>query len=68
MKDGTRSSFALIGVGLFLIAFGIMLFALLITQWDAWVAQLMLSGMAIIIVIAVVLIIIGIFLIIKFIT
>jgi hypothetical protein len=68
MKDGTRSSFALIGVGLFLIAFGIMLFALIITQWDVWVAQLMLSGMAIIIVIAMVLIIIGVLLIIKFIT
>jgi uncharacterized membrane protein YidH (DUF202 family) len=66
MKDGTRSSFALIGAGLFIIAFGIMLLALIITQWDAWVAQLMLSGMAIIIVIAVVLIIIGVFLIIKF--
>ena len=68
MKDSTRSSYALIGASIFVIAFGIMLLTLAITQWDAWVAQLMLSGMAIIIVIAVVLIIIGVLLIIKFIT
>ena len=68
MKDATRSSFALIGAGLFIIAFGIMLLALVATQWDLWIGQLMLSGMAIIIAISVVLIIIGVFLIIKFIT
>jgi hypothetical protein len=68
MKDATKSSFVLIGVGLFMIAFGIMLLALIGTQWDAWIGQLMLSGMAIIIGISIVLIIIGVVLIIKFIT
>ncbi|MFX1375731.1 MAG: hypothetical protein ACFFA0_07965 [Promethearchaeota archaeon] len=68
MKDSTRSSYALIGVGLFIIACGIMLLSLVITQWDLWIDQLMLSGMAIIIIISIVLILIGIFLIIKFIT
>ena len=67
MKDSTRSSFALIGAGLFLIAFGIMVLAIVAIQWDAWIAQVMLSGMAIIISISVILIIIGLFLIIKFI-
>lgn len=68
MKDATKSSFVLIGVGLFMIAFGIMLLALIGTQWDAWIGKLMLSGMAIIIGISIVLIIIGVVLIIKFIT
>jgi hypothetical protein len=68
MKDATRSSFVLIGVGLFMIAFAIMLLALIITQWEAWIAQLTVSGMIILISIAVILIIIGIILIIKFIT
>lgn len=68
MKDSTRSSFAMIGVGLFMIAFSIMLLSLAITQWEVWIAQLEPMGMTIVIIIAVVIIIIGVILIIKFVT
>jgi len=67
MKDSTKSSLVLIGVGLFMIAFGVILLSLVITQWDVWVDQLMLTGMAIIIIVSVILIAIGLYLIIKFI-
>ncbi|MFX0028046.1 MAG: hypothetical protein ACFE8B_02465 [Candidatus Hermodarchaeota archaeon] len=43
-----------------------MFLSLAITQWDAWIAQLKPTGMAIIIMIIIVLIIIGVILIIKF--
>lgn len=68
MKDSTRSSFAMIGIGLFMIAFSIMLISLAITQWDAWIAQLKPMGMTIVIIISIVIIIIGVILIIKFVT
>ena len=67
MKDSTKSSFVLIGVGLFMIVFGVILLFITITQWDAGVAQLKLTGMAIIIIVSVILIAIGLYLIIKFI-
>ncbi len=67
MKDSTKSSLVLIGVGLFMIAFGVILLSLVITQWDVWVDQLKLTGMAIIIIVSVILIAIGLYLIIKFI-
>jgi len=50
-----------------MIAFGVILLSIVITQWDAGVAQLKLTGMAIIILISVILIAIGLYLIIKFI-
>lgn len=67
MKDSTKSSLVLVGAGLFMIAFGVILLSLVITQWGVWIAQLELIGMAIIIIISVILIAIGLFLIIKFI-
>jgi len=67
MKDSTKSSLVLVGAGLFMIAFGVILLSLVITQWGVWIAQLELIGMAIIIIISVILIVIGLFLIIKFI-
>jgi hypothetical protein len=67
MKDSTKSSFVIIAVGLVMIAFSIMLLLLAITQWNIWLSELKPSGMAIIIVVCVVLIIVGVFLIIKFI-
>ncbi|MHA2182769.1 MAG: hypothetical protein ACXAAH_15220 [Promethearchaeota archaeon] len=68
MKDATRSSMSLIAVGLFMILFGITLLFLVATQWVLWVSQIMLTGMAIIIIISLILIAIGVLLIIKFIT
>ncbi|MHA1933184.1 MAG: hypothetical protein ACW96X_11620 [Promethearchaeota archaeon] len=68
MKDATRSSMSLIAVDLFIIAFGIVLLSLVITQWALWVPQLMLTGMVIIIIISLILIAIGFILIKKFIT
>jgi len=67
MKDSTKSSFVLIGVGLFMIAFGFILLSITIIQWDAGIVQLKLTGMAIIILVSVLLIAIGLYLIIKFI-
>ena len=67
MKDSTKSSLVLIGIGLFMIAFGIILLSIVITQWDMGIAQLKLTGMAIIIIVSVILIAIGLYLIIKFI-
>jgi len=67
MKDSTKSSFVLIGVGLFMIAFGVILLYITIIQWDAGIVQLKLTGMAIIIIVSVILIAIGLYLIIKFI-
>lgn len=67
MKDSTKSSLVLIGIGLFMIAFGVILLSIVITQWDMGIAQLKLTGMAIIIIVSVILIAIGLYLIIKFI-
>ena len=67
MKDSTKSSFVLIGIGLFMIAFGVILLAITITEWDVGIANLKPTGMAIIILVSVILIAIGLFLIIKFI-
>ncbi|MFX0080699.1 MAG: hypothetical protein ACFE94_03005 [Candidatus Hodarchaeota archaeon] len=67
MKDSTKSSLFLIGVGLFMIAFGAILLSLAIIEWDAWIAQIEPTGMSIIIIISVILIVVGLFLIIKFI-
>ena len=67
MKDSTKSSFVLIGVGLFMIAFGVILLSITIIQWDAGIVQLKLTGMAIIIIVSIILIAIGLYLIIKFI-
>ena len=63
-----KLSLFLILVGLFMIAIGILLLFLVITEWEVWIAQLTLTGMTIIIIISVLLITIGVFLIIKFIT
>ncbi|MFX1345804.1 MAG: hypothetical protein ACFFAI_11910 [Promethearchaeota archaeon] len=67
MKDSTRSSFVLIGAGLIMIAFGIIILFITIIQWDAGIANLKPTGMAIIIGVSIALIAIGLFLIIKFI-
>ena len=67
MKDSTKSSYVLIAVGLFMIAFGVILLAIVITNWDVGIANLKPTGMAITIIVSVVLIAIGLFLIIKFI-
>ena len=63
-----KLSLILILVGLFMIAIGILFLSLAITEWDAWITQLTPTGMAIIIIISVLLIVIAIFLAIKFIT
>jgi len=63
-----KLSLILILVGLFMIAIGILFLSLAITEWDAWITQLTPTGMTIIIIISVLLIVIGIFLVIKFIT
>jgi len=67
MKDSTKSSFVLIGAGLIMIAFGIIILFITITQWNAGIDILKPTGMAIIISVAIALIAIGLFLIIKFI-
>ena len=51
-----------------MIAIGILLLSLGIIDWEVWIAQLTPIGMTIIIIISVLLIAIGVFLIIKFIT
>jgi len=63
-----KLSIVLILVGLVMIAFGILLLYLGITDWDVWIAHLKPIGMTIIVIISVLLIVIGSFLIIKFIT
>ncbi|MFW9876171.1 MAG: hypothetical protein ACFFG0_23970 [Candidatus Thorarchaeota archaeon] len=67
MKDSTRSSLFIVGIGLFIMAFGAILLSLVITQWDDWIPQLELTGMSVLIIVSVILIIIGLFLTIKFI-
>ena len=67
MKDSTKSSYVLIAVGLFMIAFGVILLAIVITNWDVGIANLKPTGMTITIIVSLVLIGIGLFLIIKFI-
>ncbi len=68
MKKSMKLSVILILVGLFMIAVGILFLSLAIIEWDAWIAQLTPTGMTIIIIISVLLIVIGVFLVIKFIT
>ena len=63
-----KLSIILIVFGLFMIAVGFLLIFLVIMEWDVWIAQLALTGMIIIIIVAVLLIAIGVFIIIKYIT
>jgi hypothetical protein len=67
MKDSTKSSFVLIGAGLIMIAFGIILLFISIIQWESVIDNLKPAGVAIIILVSIALIAIGLFLIIKFI-
>jgi len=68
MKKSMKLSVILILVGLFMILVGFLLIFLVIMEWEVWIVQLALTGMIIIIIVSVILIAIGVFIIIKFIT
>ena len=68
MTKSMKLSVILIVAGLFMIAVGLLLIFLVIMEWEVWIVQLALTGMIIIILVSVLLIAIGVFIIIKYIT
>ena len=68
MTKSMKLSIILIVAGLFMIAVGLLLIFLVIMEWEVWIVQLALTGMIIIILVSVLLIAIGVFIIIKYIT